>query len=271
MGFYVQVEPNVKVYVEDINPAGKQAIFFVHGWPGDHNLFEYQYTYFCKAGYRCIGIDYRGFGKADRPWTGYGYDRLADDIRVVINTMRLQNFILLGHSTGGAICVRYMARHNGFGVSKLVLCAAAAPSLIQRPYFPYGLPRQDVLNIIHGVNTDRPQTFRDFGDRIFYNPVTPALSDWIFQLGLLAANWSSGAVANTWLGEEGLFSDLQRISAPTVILHGLEDRVCLFALAQAQHESIRGSKLVAFEQCGHFLFYDQMDLFNQELLQFIES
>jgi non-heme chloroperoxidase len=271
MGFYIRVDRNVKVYIEDINPTGRKTVFFVHGWPGNHNFFEYQFNYLLQKGYRCVGMDYRGFGASDRPWTGYDYDQLSDDIRYVVNSMQLRDFTLLGHSTGGAICVRYMARHKEFGVSKLVLCAAAAPSLIQRPYFPYGLKREDVLNIIQGVYTDRPQTLRDFGNMIFYNPVSPALSDWLFQLGLQAASWSTAAIANTWLGEEKLFEDLRKIYAPTLILHGVNDRVCLFPLATAQHESIKNSKLVPFESCGHFLFYDQLEQFNTELLGFLEG
>ncbi|MEM5768841.1 MAG: alpha/beta hydrolase [Bacillota bacterium] len=271
MGFYIRVDRNVKVYIEDINPTGRKTVFFVHGWPGNHNFFEYQFNYLLQKGYRCVGMDYRGFGASDRPWTGYDYDQLSDDIRYVVNSMQLRDFTLLGHSTGGAICVRYMARHKEFGVSKLVLCAAAAPSLIQRPYFPYGLKREDILNIIQGVYTDRPQTLRDFGNMIFYNPVSPALSDWLFQLGLQAASWSTAAIANTWLGEEKLFEDLRKIYAPTLILHGVNDRVCLFPLATAQHESIKNSKLVPFESCGHFLFYDQLEQFNTELLGFLEG
>ena len=271
MGFYIRVERNVKVYIEDINPAGGKTVFFVHGWPGNHNFFEYQFDVLPSKGYRCVGMDYRGFGHSDRPWTGYDYDRLSDDIRCVVDSMRLHNFTLLGHSTGGAICIRYMARHRGCGVSKLVLCAAAAPSLIERPYFPYGLKREDVLNIIRGVHQDRPQTLRDFGNMLFFNPVTPALSDWLFQLGLQAAGWSTAAIANTWLGEEQLFQDLKEIRVPTLILHGVDDRVCLFPLATAQHESIKGSKLVPIESCGHFLFYDQRQKFNEELIGFLEQ
>lgn len=271
MGFYINVERDVKVYIEDINPAGRKTVFFVHGWPGNHNFFEYQFNYLLQMGYRCIGMDYRGFGNSDRPWTGYDYDRLSDDLRSVVNAMQLRNFTLLGHSTGGAICIRYMARHREYGVSKLVLCAAAAPSLIERPYFPYGLKREDVLNIIQGVYKDRPQTLRDFGNMIFYNPVSPALSDWLFQLGLQAASWSTAAVAKTWLGEEKLFEDLKKIHVPTLILHGVNDQVCQFPLAMAQQEGIKNSKLIPIESCGHFLFYDQLEKFNEELVGFLEG
>ncbi|GAB6085115.1 alpha/beta fold hydrolase [Alkaliphilus crotonatoxidans] len=271
MGIYVQVEPKVKIYVEDINSSGSKTILFVHGWPGNHNLFEYQFNELPKWGYRCIGMDIRGFGQSDRPWEGYDYDRLADDIKGVVDTLELNNFILGGHSTGGAICVRYMARHRAHGVSKLALFAAAAPSLIQRPYFPYGLPRQAVINIIQNTYTDRPNMIREFGKMIFYRYVTDSLSDWIFQLGLQAASWSTAAIANTWLYEEGLFHDLKTIQVPTLILHGLNDQVCHYSLAIAQRSHIQNSKLVPLECCGHFLFYDQKDRFNKELIKFIEE
>lgn len=271
MGIYIEVEPKVKIYVEDINPEGTKTILFIHGWPGNHKLFEYQFNLLPKLGYRCIGIDCRGFGQSDKPWTGYDYNRLSDDIRIVIDTLKLKDIILGGHSTGGAICVRYMARHNGYGVSKLALFAAAAPSLIQRPYFPYGLPKQTIINIIQGTYTDRPSMLKGFGNMIFYNPVSAPFSDWIFQLGLQAASWSTAAIANTWLGEEELFNDLKKIKVPTLILHGINDRVCLFPLAIAQKNSIGNSKLVPIDKCGHFLFYDQRERFNHELIQFIES
>lgn len=31
MGYYVEVEPNVKVYVEDLNPKADTTIVFLHG------------------------------------------------------------------------------------------------------------------------------------------------------------------------------------------------------------------------------------------------
>lgn len=267
MGYYIAVERDVKIYVEDLNPSGNKTILLVHGWPGNHNLFEYQLNQLPKLGYRCIAMDCRGFGQSDKPWSGYDYNQLADDIRAVIHALKLNHIILGGHSTGGAICIRYMARHNGYGVSKLALFAAAAPSLIQRPYFPYGLQRQAVLDIIQNTYRDRPAMIRNFGNMIFYHKVSEPLADWIFQLGLQAAGWSTAAIANSWLNEE-LFDDMKKINVPTLILHGLNDEVCLYPLAEAQNKGIRNSKLVPFNQCGHFLFYDQMDLFNKELVEF---
>lgn len=46
MEYYVRVEPNVNIYVEDV---------FIHGWPANHKLFEYQFDVLPAMGYRCIG------------------------------------------------------------------------------------------------------------------------------------------------------------------------------------------------------------------------
>ena len=84
-----------------------------------------QYIIHIEMGYRCIGIDLRGFGSSDKPWRGYSYDGLADDIRSIVEVLKLKDFTLAGHSVGGAISIRYMDRHNGYGVSKLILIAAS--------------------------------------------------------------------------------------------------------------------------------------------------
>lgn len=271
MGYYIKVEPNVKIYVEDLNPEGKKTILFLHGWPGSHKLFEYQFDELPKMGYRCIGIDTRGFGDSDKPYEGYDYNRLSDDVRCVVEALNLKDFTLAGHSTGGAIAIRYMARHKGHGVSKLVLISAAAPSLIKRENFPYGLNREEVVKIIQGTHNDRPKMLRDFGDIFFFKYISEPFAKWFASLGIQASGWATAAIANTWLGEEKLFSDLETIRIPTLILHGIHDKVVLFELAEIQNQCIKNSKLVPFRYSGHGVFYDQKEKFNEELMRFVEE
>ncbi|ERI89738.1 hydrolase, alpha/beta domain protein [Clostridiales bacterium oral taxon 876 str. F0540] len=270
MGYYVKTPTNVKIYVEDLNPEGKKIILFLHGWPGSNKLFEYQFDKLPSLGYRCIGIDTRGFGSSDKPWSGYDYNTLSDDVRYVIDTLGLRDITLVGHSTGGAIAARYMGRHKGHGVSKLVLVAAAAPSLIKRSNFPYGLDKETVNQLIEGTYTDRPKMLRGFGDIFFYTHITDAFSDWFFQIGLQAAGWSTAAIAKTWLNEV-LFSDLEAVKVPTLIIHGIHDKVVPFELGEVQNKAIKNSKLLPFNYSGHASFYDQKDKFNEELVKFIEK
>jgi non-heme chloroperoxidase len=268
--YYVQVEPGVNIYIEDLNPEGPKTIFFIHGWPANHKLFEYQFDQLPQMGYRCIGIDIRGFGNSDKPFDGYSYDRLADDIRCIVEELGLYNFTLAGHSVGGAIAIRYMARHNGYGVSKLALFAAAAPSFTKRSDFPYGLAKEDVTKLIQETLNDRPNMLREFGDMFFFQHITEPFSNWFFQLGLQAAGWSTAKLAIS-LRDENLFYDLAKIHVPTLILHGIHDKVCLYPLAVAQNRGITNSKLVPFECSGHGLLWEEKDKFNKELSQFIEG
>lgn len=270
MGYYISTAQNIKLYVEDLNPDCKETILFIHGWPGSHKLFEYQFDELPKEGFRCIGVDTRGFGYSDKPYYGYNYNTLADDIRVIIDTLGLEDITLAGHSTGGAIAIRYMERHKGVGVSKLALFAAAAPSLIKRSNFPYGLDREVVIDIIRGTFTDRPKMLQDFGEKFFYQHITNAFSEWFFQLGLEASGWATAAIANTWINEV-LFTDLTNIKVPTLIIHGIHDQIVPFELGEIQHKLIKNSMLVPFQFSGHGAFYDQKEDFNETLMKFIRD
>ncbi|WP_433774809.1 alpha/beta fold hydrolase [Bacillus wiedmannii] len=259
MGYFVKVEPGVNIYVEDINSAGSKTIVFIHGWPLSHKQFEYQFDVLPTMGYRCIGIDWRGFGNSDKPMNGYTYNRLADDIHAVVDTLQLDNFTLVGHSTGGAIAIRYMSRHNGYGVSKLVLIDAAAPT---------GFSEETANKYLKETLNDRPKMMQEVIDGFFFQYITGPFSDWFFQMGLQAAGWSTAAVI-VLLRDEKLYEDLPKIVVPTLIIHGIHDKVIPFSQAQELNQKIRNSQLVPFQYSGHGPFWEERDKFNRLLTQFI--
>jgi non-heme chloroperoxidase len=261
MGYFVTVEPGVKLYVEDINPGGSKTIVFIHGWPLSHKQFEYQFDVLPSMGYRCIGIDWRGFGNSDKPMSGYTFNRLADDIRTVVGTLQIDNFTLVGHSTGGAIAIRYMARYNGYGVSKLVLIDAAAPT---------GFSTETANKFLKETLNDRPKMMQEVIDSFFFQYITRPFSDWFFQMGLQAAGWSTAAVI-VLLRDEKLHEDLPKIVVPTLIIHGIHDKVIPFEQAQELNQKIRNSHLVPFQYSGHGSFWEERDKFNRLLTEFIGS
>lgn len=140
MSHYIKVDENTQIFAQDWG-SGKPLVF-IPGWPFDHRCYEYQFTQLTQRGFRCIGIDMRGFGKSDRPWGHYTYDVFADDIHKVLEQLKIKNAMLIGHSMGGAIALHYVARHGSQHVSQLALCGAAAPIWTQRPDYPYGLPKK---------------------------------------------------------------------------------------------------------------------------------
>ncbi|ULL18479.1 alpha/beta hydrolase [Paenibacillus sp. H1-7] len=259
MGYFVSVEPGVNLYVEDINPKGSKTIVFLHGWPLSSKQFEYQFNVLPAMGYRVIGIDWRGFGKSDKPFHGYNFDRLADDIRAVIGALQLNNVTLAGHSTGGAIAIRYMTRHNGYGVSKLVLIDAAAPT---------GFTKETAEHFLTVAQNDRPKMMREVMDTFFFQYISGPFADWFMQTGLEAAGWSTSAIIVT-LRDERLDADLPKIGVPTLIVHGIHDKVIPFAQAQEMNRQIRNSQLVPFHYSGHGSYWEERDKFNHLLTQFI--
>lgn len=268
MQYYVKVEPDVNIFVNDINPESKKVVLFIHGWPLNNCMFEYQYNELAKYGYRCIGIDIRGFGKSDKPYANYSYDRIADDIRIIIEFLKLENVTLVGHSVGGAISIRYMSRHKGVGISKLVLLGAAAPSFIKKYNFPYGSTKQDVEKIISDTYNDRPTMLQGFTDILFNKYITNSFSHWILNLGLEAAGHSTMGLMSS-LGTEDLFKDVGMVNVPTLICQGIHDKICPVQFGETLKKEIRDSELVLFENSGHGLFWEEKDKLNKELIKFI--
>ena len=258
MGYFVRVDSGVNLYVEDLNPAGAKTIVFLHGWPLNYKQFEYQFDILPAMGYRCVGIDWRGFGKSDKPVSGYHFDRLADDIRSVIDALQLRGVTLAGHSTGGSIAIRYMSRHNGYGVSKLVLIDAAAPA---------GFTTETANRLLTETLNDRPNMMQGVTDTFFFQYITKRFSDWFFQLGMEAAGWSTAAIIKT-LRDERLDADLTKIMVPTLIVHGIHDKVIPFSQAEEMNRKIRNSQLVPFHYSGHGPFWEERGKFNQLLMQF---
>jgi pimeloyl-ACP methyl ester carboxylesterase len=262
---YIEVEPGVRLFAQDWGSG--MTIVFIHGWPVSHQNWEYQLTQLPQQGYRCVALDLRGFGDSDKPWGPHNFDVHADDVKKVLTALNLQNVTLVGHSMGGAIALRYMGRH-GDRVAKLVLAGAAAPLLTRRPDFPQGQDPAAFDGLIAGLNADRPATLEAFGSQFFHAKVSPAFQAWFNGLGEAASPHATleGMVA---LRDSDLRPDMARVSVPTLIVHGVNDRIAPLALTgEILAKGIVGAQLVRFAQSGHGLFYDEKDKFNQELVRF---
>jgi non-heme chloroperoxidase len=272
---YIEIDNNIFLHIRDWGKG--KTIVFIPGWPLGHEMFEYQFTQLPQHGYRCIGISMRGFGKSSKPWGKYTYDVFADDLQSVLHSLALRNVTLVGFSMGGAIALRYMARHKGDGIAKLVLCAAAAPSFTTRSGFPFRIEPEAVDSLIELCYSDRAKLNADFGKIFFRNSdaASPQLLDWFQSLGMEASPHATAACLAT-LRDSDLREDIQSVNVPTVLFHGLHDQVCPFEFAEAMAAGaepvaggIRGARIICFENSGHALFYEERDKFNAELMNFI--
>ncbi|MBS7256521.1 alpha/beta fold hydrolase [Flavobacterium branchiicola] len=267
---FIEVEKNVKLHVTDLG-AGK-AVILIHGWPLSDAMYDFQYAELIQKGYRVIGITLRGFGLSDKPGGTYNYDVYADDIKVILDKLKIENATIGGFSMGGATVIHYVAKYSGAHVSKLALFGAAAPIWTKRPDFNFGLwTKDDVNGLIALNNTNRPQLFENFG-KIFpasETSVSPGLGAWLGGIQAQSSPYATAESLKT-LRDTDLREDLKKIKIPTLILHGKLDKICSYELAQQMHTLLTNSILVSFEKSGHALFIEELPKFNAELIKFIQ-
>jgi non-heme chloroperoxidase len=260
----VETDDGTEVFVRDVG-AG-DPIVFVHGWPLNHRMFEYQYEGLLDAGYRCLGMDLRGYGQSDKPYGDYSYDRFADDLKRVFESFDIEHATLAGFSMGGGTATHYMGRHDEAHVDQLALLGAASPVLTEKPDFPGGLSDEDLNPLIEGAREDRPAMNAQFGEMLFHTQPSDEFLNWLWSLGMQASGYATATSAETFRDED-LRDDMADITVPTKICHGIHDEVCPFEItADVLNEGIENTELVRFEESGHALFYEEKEKLTDELI-----
>jgi non-heme chloroperoxidase len=98
----VQVEPDVKLEVLDWGGSGRPLILLA-GLGNDAHVFD-QFALKLVPTYHVYGITRRGFGASSAPrpdCENYSADRLGDDVLAVMNALKIDRPVLVGHSIAG--------------------------------------------------------------------------------------------------------------------------------------------------------------------------
>ena len=104
----------------DYGAAGRTPMLCVHGGAASAHWFDFVAAAF-TAGHQVLAIDQRGHG--DSAWAqppDYTYARYAADIDEFVTRLDLRDFVLVGHSIGGAVSLTYTANYPG-RVKRLVV------------------------------------------------------------------------------------------------------------------------------------------------------
>jgi non-heme chloroperoxidase len=112
---FVTIEPDVRVEVLDWGGSG-QAIVLLAGLGNTAHVFD-EFAPKLAPAYHVLGVTRRGFGASSEPASGYGADRLGDDVIAVLDALKLEKPVLAGHSLGGeelsSVGTRYPGRVAG--------------------------------------------------------------------------------------------------------------------------------------------------------------
>lgn len=93
---FVEVESGVKLEVLDWGGSGDYLVLLTGLGDNAHvfDHFAYQFTDM----FHVIGITRRGFGKSEKPATGYSEERRVLDILSVLDNFGIQSAVIAGHS-----------------------------------------------------------------------------------------------------------------------------------------------------------------------------
>lgn len=84
---------------------GDTALLFLHGWCINASYWEKQIDYFSKN-YNVYAIDLPGFGSSKAERTNWTVEEYANDVTAFIDTMKLSNVVIIGHSMAGEIMLQ---------------------------------------------------------------------------------------------------------------------------------------------------------------------
>lgn len=264
----------VEIYYEDWG-TGKPVVF-IHGWPLDHQMWEYQLTDLANQGLRCIAYDRRGFGKSDRPWEGYDYNTMAGDLKALLDELDLNDVTLVGFSMGGGEVARYFGLYGEERVSKAVLISSVVPYMLKTNDNPDGVPQEMFDEFVQKLKEDRPGFLDNFG-KIFYgvnlikHPVSSEFLHWSWRI---ATSGSPKATLDCLyaFSQTDFRRDAAAINVPVLIIHGDSDKtVPIDPSARQAARLIPNAKLIEYAGAPHGLFYTEKEKLNKDLLEFIKS
>jgi non-heme chloroperoxidase len=263
---------SIDLYYEDHGEG--QPVVLIHGYPLDGHSWEKQSAALLKAGYRVITYDRRGFGQSSKPTTGYDFDTFAADLKVVLDTLDLNDVVLAGFSMGTGEVGRYLSTYGSQRVAKAAFLASLEPFLLKTDDNPDGVPQEVFDGIVAATTADRYAYFTDFFKN-FYN-ADDTLGTRLSEEALrnswnVAANaswFASTAAVPTWYTD--FRSDIPKIDVPALILHGTADNILpIDVTARRFRQALPQAQYVEIENAPHGLLWTHGDEVNEALLTFL--
>lgn len=125
-GKYVEVEPGVNLFVQDIGNG--DPIVFLPGFTFTGEIFEKQVEHFSKTN-RVIVVDPRSHGRSSMVVHGNDYVTHGTDLAKVIQELGLTNVTLAGWSFGCLTIWEYIKKQGTDGLKALILIDMSPKSL----------------------------------------------------------------------------------------------------------------------------------------------
>lgn len=269
---HLTTDDGIKLYYEETGSG--LPIVFVHEFAGDYRSYEAQVRYFSRA-YRCVTFNARGYPPSDVPddVERYSQDRARDDIRAVLDALKIDKAHIVGLSMGGFATLHFGFTYPQRTLSLVVAGCGYGASPDKRQQFveesEAAAKRFEELTMAKAAegyalapsrvqlqNKD-PRGWREFAD----------------QLAQHSTKGSALTMRGVQKRRPSLFDLTDRIKtikAPTLIMSGDEDFACL-APGLMLKQTILTSALVVIPNTGHTINLEEPALFNSVICDFLQS
>lgn len=264
---------DTNLHVDDTGGSGRPVVL-IHGWPLSGESWKLQVPVFAAAGYRVVTYDRRGFGRSDKPLTGYTYDTFAQDLHTLLIELDLRDVTLVGFSMGGGEVARYLTTYGDELVHSVVFASAVPPYLLKTDDNPDGpLEKSQAAEMTAQLTADEDAFYDEFTSQFYSVDGVLTVTEEQRQEAITLAKQSKkhaalasmAAFASTDFRE-----DLTSVTVPTLVIHGDGDATVPFDGSGARtHAALPQSELVLIAGAPHGVTVSHPEEWNEAVLAFL--
>lgn len=257
------------------NEAGTsdQVVVLIHGsGPGATGWSNFNPNIGALAeNFRVLAVDMPGWGDSSpRPAAEYRHPEVVVQL---LDALGIDKAALVGNSMGGMIALAVAAR-NPERVSHLI---TMGPGSGQPTLFDAGDGPSEGLKILYaGYNDPTPETFAKVVDIMTFDTPQEVAEPLAKQRAANAAakpehlkNWIDGSAGGPPLRYGASLEEIMSIKAPSLLIHGRDDRVVPFEHTLRLVRLIQNSRAYLINRCGHWAQLEHADEFNRAVTSFI--
>ncbi len=236
----------VRTRVVEAGEGNGPPLLLLHGVMVSHREFDDVIDPFAER-FHVIAPDFPGFGESEKPNPAryaYGIETFAEATADLVAAFGVGRVSILGHGLGGAVALTLAATHAEL-VQRLVLVDALCYPAPQS--FRTRLPHLPVIGGIVFKQLYGRALFRAYFRDEVYTPGAPVPLERIDEhydlFNTPSARESAHAVMKSMLDTRAIVARLSRVTTPTLVVWGRDDRIHPVAHASRLARELRGAKL----------------------------